>query len=106
MMRTHDLGSRWHQTQLGRVDEEIARLAAICDIRMLDPGVIERVIRDDETVCGRSSKKAFRQLRALVKMHYALTADSLAALGPEESARIVDSIRTRLRARYDLGGGR
>ena len=69
-------------------------------------GVIERVIAGDETVCARSSKKAFRQLRALVKMHYALTDDRLLALGPDESAKILISIRARLRARYDLGGKR
>jgi hypothetical protein len=103
-MRTHDLSSRWHQDQLGKVDEEIARLATICGIKMLDPGVIERVIAGDETVCARSSKQAFRKLRSLVKMHYALTDDSLRALGSEESTRILDSIRTRLRARFDLGG--
>jgi hypothetical protein len=105
-MRTHDFSSQWHQTQLSKVDEEIARLGFLCGIQILDPGVIERVIAGDETVCARSSRKAFRQLRALVKMHYALTDDSLLALGPDESAKILDSIRARLRARYDLGGKR
>ena len=38
-------------------------------------------------------------------MHYALTDDSLLALGPEESARILDEIRARLRKRFDLGAG-
>ena len=103
-MRTHDLNPQWHQTQLSRVDEEIARLGFLCGIKMLNPGVIERVIAGDETVCARSSRKAFRQLRALVKMHYAPTDDSLLALGLEESTKIPDSIRARLRARYDLGG--
>lgn len=103
-MRTHDLSSRWHQAQLGKVDEEIARLATVCGIKMLDPGVIERVIADDETVCSRRNKTAFRKLRSLVKLHYALTDDSLRALGPEESTKILDSIRSRLRARFDLGG--
>jgi hypothetical protein len=103
-MGTPDFGTQWHESQLGPVDEEIARLAAICDLRILDPGVIERVIAGDESVCGRSSEKAFRSLRALVGMHYALTNDSLQALGPEESGRILDQIRERLRARYDIGG--
>ncbi|HKE93329.1 MAG TPA: hypothetical protein VKB34_03405 [Povalibacter sp.] len=105
-MGTQDLGSQWHESQLGPVDEEIARLAFICDLKMLDPGIIERVIAGDETVCGRSNAKAFRQLRALVGMHYALTNDSLTALGPEESGRILDQIRERLRGRFDIGGGR
>ncbi|HEY4368624.1 MAG TPA: hypothetical protein VGN07_15420 [Steroidobacteraceae bacterium] len=105
-MPTPDFGKRWHETQLGTVDREIARLAAICDIRMLDPGVIERVIANDATVCRRKTPKAFRQLRSLVKMHYSLVSDSLQALGPEDSGKILDDIRTRLRAQFDLGGGR
>ena len=101
---TQDLGKQWHETQLGNVDAEIARQAAICDIRILDPGVIERIIAGDASVCGRKSEQGFRNLRGLVKMHYALTDDSIAALGPEESAKLLDSIRERLRKRYDLGG--
>jgi hypothetical protein len=103
-MRTEDLGTRWHQKQLNTVDDEIARFAFICDIKILDPGVIERVIAGDATVCGKNNKKAFRQLRALVGMHYALTDDSIRSLGPEESGKLLDEIRERLRKRYDLGG--
>lgn len=105
-MTTPDFGTQWHQSQLGPVDAEIARLATICDLRILDPGVIERVLAGDDSVCGRKSEKAFRSLTALVKMHYALTDDSLKALGPEESGRILDQIRERLRGRYDVGGDR
>jgi len=105
-MRTQDLGSQWHEAQLGPVDAEIARLAAVCDLRILDPGIIERVIAGDESVCGRRTPEGFRKLRALVGMHYALTNDSLLALGPEESGKILDQIRERLRGRFDIGGGR
>jgi hypothetical protein len=103
-MRTEDLGPRWHATQLSSVDDEIARKAFICGIKMLDPGVIERVVRGDETVCTKKNKKAFGQLRSLVKMHYALTEDSMQALGPEETGKILDAIRTHLRGRFELGG--
>ena len=58
-MRTEDFGSRWHQSQLNTVDDEIAKLAFICDIKMLDPGVIERVIAGDATVCGKNNRKRF-----------------------------------------------
>ena len=103
-MAKGDLGQAWHEKQLSTVDNEIARLAAICDIRMLDPGVIERVINGDESVCGRSSEKAFKQLRSLVGLHYSLTADSIQAIGPEESRKILDQIRERIGQRYDIGG--
>jgi hypothetical protein len=105
-MHTQDLGPQWHEAQLGPVDAEIARLAAVCDLRILDPGIIERVIAGDESVCGRRTPDAFRKLRALVAMHYALTNDSLRALGPEESGKILEQIRERLRGRYDIGGSR
>ena len=103
-MAKGELGSVWHERQLGTVDTEIARLAAICDIRMLDPGVIERVISGDESVCGRSSEKAFKQLRSLVGLHYSLTAESIESIGPEESRKILDRIREHLGRRYDIGG--
>jgi hypothetical protein len=103
---THDLSSRWHELQLNPVDEEIARQACICDIRILDPGVIERVVAGDAGVCGRRNEKAFQKLRKLVGLHYALTNDSVAALGPEASAKILDQIRERLGKRFALGGDR
>jgi len=104
-MGTHDLSSRWHESQLGPVDEEIARLAVICKISILDPGVVERVVAGDVTLISKANEKAFQKMRRLVAMHYTLTNDSLQALGKEESGRILDVIRERLRKRYDLGGG-
>lgn len=103
-MSTPDFGKQWHQSQIGSVDHEIARLAAICNIRLLDPGIIERVIAGDETVCGRNTSDAFRKLRGLVGMHFALTNDSIEALGPEASARILDDIRARLGKQFEIGG--
>ena len=103
-MRTEDLGPVWHTTQLNAVDDEIARAAFICGIRMLDPGIIERVVNGDETVCTKKNPKAFAKLRSLVKMHYSLAEDSMAALGPDKTAEILRTIRERLGARYDIGG--
>ena len=105
-MPTPDFGKQWHEMQIGNVDHEIARLATICNLRILDPGIIERMIAGDETVCGRKSSMAFRKLRGLVAMHYALTDDSIRALGPDESAKILDVIRARLGKQFQIGGGR
>ena len=105
-MRTEDLSSRWHESQLGPVDDEIARLAHICNIKILDPGVVERVVAGDTSLCSRANEQAFQKMRRLVALHYTLTNDSIAALGPKESARILDEIRERLRKRFDLGAGR
>ncbi len=103
-MSKHDFGSRWHEKQLGSVDDEVARMAYICGIPLLDPGIVERVVAGDETVCSKPNAEAFRKLRGLVGMHYTLTNDSLQSLGPEETGRILDAIRERLRDRFKLGG--
>jgi hypothetical protein len=100
----HDFGSRWHEKQLGSVDDEIAKMAFICGVPLLDPGVIEKVVAGDESVCTKSSPDAFRKLRGLVGMHYTLTSDSLQSLGPDETARILAQIRERLQSRFKLGG--
>ena len=103
-MENQDRGKQWHESQLGPVDDEIARLAFICGLKMLDPGVIERVVAGDESICARSNPVAFKKLRSLVGLHYMLTNDSVASLGKEESEKILEQIRTRLRKRFDIGG--
>jgi len=99
-------GRSW-SAQLENVDKEIVRLASICDVRVLDPGVIERIIRNDVSVCGSQNELAFKKLRAVIGMHYALRDKTLDELGPEESNRIVADIVARLREKYgDKVGGK
>ena len=103
-MSKNDFGRGWHESQLGTVDDEIAKLSFICGIPLLDPGVVERVVAGDEGVCTKPNPAAFRKLKGLVGMHYMLTNDSLQALGPEETAKILAEIRARLQPRFKLGG--
>ena len=44
---------------LYEVDKEVARLAMLCRVRILDPGVLERVLKKDESVCAAPNPKAF-----------------------------------------------
>lgn len=103
-MSKHDFGTKWHSTQLGSVDDEIAKLSYICGIPLLEPGIAERVITGDETVCARPNAAAFKKLRGLIRMHFSLAEDSIQSLGTEETARIIGEIRERLRSRFQLGG--
>jgi len=41
--KSSELGGGWWAKNLDEIDREIARLATICNVRILDPGVIERV---------------------------------------------------------------
>jgi hypothetical protein len=103
-MTSHDFGHRWHEKQIGTVDDEIARLSFILGIPLLDPGVVERVVAGDESVCRKANPAVFRKLKGLVGMHYTLTNDSLQALGREQTAKVLAEIRERLQPKFKLGG--
>ena len=48
------------------------RLATICNVRLLDPGMVERVLANDASVCVTSNALAFEKLRNVLMMHYAV----------------------------------
>ena len=97
--------SRW-LNHFVEIDREIAQLAVVCQIPLLDPGVIERVLHKDTLVCGHQNKRAFDKLRTLLMMHYSVREKAVVALGEAETLQIIDEIVERLRARVGdkLGG--
>jgi hypothetical protein len=96
---------RWTK-HFDEIDREIAQLASICKIQILDPGVIERVLHKDTLVCGTQNPRAFEKLRQLLMMHYSVRDKAVVALGEQETMLIMDQIVERLRKRYGdrLGG--
>lgn len=96
---------RWIK-QFEQLDNQILLEAAACQIRILDPGVIERVLQNDKLVCGTENPAAFAKLRSLAMIHYSLWDKAVVALGQQEAVRIMSEIRDRMRARYgdSLGG--
>ena len=97
-----DLRSEWWAKKFDDVDREIAQLATICNVRLLDPGVIERVLKHDASVCGTPNPTVFGKLRSLLMMHYVVRDKAAAALGPAETQRLIEEVVTRLRER--IGG--
>ncbi len=90
---------RWMK-HFDEIDREIAKFAAICQIPILDPGVIERVLQKDTLVCGSQNPRAFDKLRALLMMHYSVRDKAVVALGEQQTMLIVADIVERLRTRY------
>jgi hypothetical protein len=82
------------------IDNEIAQLAKVCQIPLLDPGNIERVLRNDTLVCGHHNERAFTKLRQLLMMHYSVRDKALVALGEQETMAIIGDIVERLRRRF------
>lgn len=81
------------------IDLEIARLAVMMDIPILDPGVIDRILGNSASVCGKEKPEAFAELRAMLMMHadQLKATNSLGALETQDMVRgVVDRLRERI----------
>jgi len=96
---------RWTD-QFEQIDIEIGQLASVCQVRLLDPGVLKRVLHSDTGVCGHQNPRAFDKLRQLLLMHYSVRDRALIELGPADTLAILGDILERLRQRFGdaLGG--
>jgi hypothetical protein len=101
-----DFGGAFWVRNLDEVDREVARLAVICKVRILDPGVIQRVLQNDASVCGTKNPAAFDKLRSVLMMHYEVREQAVDAMGEELTQRVVAELVERLRKRIgkQLGG--
>jgi hypothetical protein len=92
--------------QLEGVMKEIAREAAICQVKLLDPGVVEAVLHNNASVCGKDNPLAFKKLRDLLMMGFMVQEKAVDRLGPLETEELVKTIREHLRERFGdrLGG--
>ena len=85
---------------LEEVDLEIARLALVCQIRILEPGVIRRVLQKDATVCGTQNPAGFAKLHDLLMLHLAIRQKAADSFGQAQAAAIEDFILERLRKSF------
>jgi len=89
---------------LDELDREIARLALVCQVRILDRGVLQRILRKDASVCGTDNSLAFAKLHQLLMLHLALREKSVEALGEAKTMAIEDYVVERLKKSFpDLG---
>jgi hypothetical protein len=90
---------------LEEIDREIARLAVLCQARVLEPGVIARVLKNDASVCGTENAVAFRKLHDLLMLHLAIREKAVDSFGQAQVAAIEDYVIERLRKSFpDLPG--
>jgi len=104
--KSSDLGAGWWAKNLDDVDREVARLASICRVRLLDPGVIQRVLDKDATVCETSNPAAFDKLRQALMMHYHVRNKAVGAIGEAATQDVINEIVANIRKRLgkQLGG--
>ncbi|HET9025547.1 MAG TPA: hypothetical protein VFN64_13310 [Burkholderiaceae bacterium] len=95
-----DLGAMWWSHSLSEVDKEVARLATICYVPLLDPGVVERVLANDASVCGTSNALAFEKLRNVLMMHYAVRTRAAEQIGQAGTNALVMQIVEELKQKF------
>ena len=90
-----------HDQELASIDMEIARLAQLCGVHLLEPGVAEAVLHGDRSVCTSDNPIAWDKMRGLLVLHYHVVSEVAAAEGVEVAAESVrkalQSVRDRMR---------
>lgn len=82
--------------QIDDVLSQIIREASICQVKMTDPGVIEAVLQNNDSVCGHQNPLAFKKLREAVMLAFVVREKTYDRLGPVEAQELIDTIRERL----------
>jgi len=101
MADPHDLlATTWWLKNIDAVDREIARLCLICQVRILDPHVIEQVLKNDPSVCGASNPIAFAKLHDMLLLYFGMRTKSVEALGDVQTATMEAYVVEQLRSRF------
>ena len=98
-----DLNPQWERHFEG-IASELLNLAIACNVRLREPGVIERVLRNDITVCGRKNPESFGKMRSLLIAYFDSVGKAVDRIGPEDTKRIIDAITDRKMKLRDSGG--
>jgi hypothetical protein len=90
--------------QLDALLTEIVRDASICQVKLLDPGVVDAVLRDNASVCGHDNPAVFKKLREALMMTFVVRGKAFDSLGPLEADALIQEISAKLRARLGADG--
>jgi len=88
-----------YNRELESIDMEIARLAQLCDVHLLEPGVAEAVLRGDTSLCNHENPVAWQKMRGLLVLHYHVVQEAAATDGVEAAAESVRLALQRVRDR-------
>ena len=89
--------------QIDNLAHELSKLAIACDIEFGKPGLAERILKNDETVCRRKNPKAFRQLRQHLMALFSVEGLAVERLGAEDTREILDQVRSAITAIRQAG---
>jgi hypothetical protein len=78
----------WWAENLETLDREIARLATLCQVKILDRKVMRGVLQRDASVCGTPNPLAFVKLCDMLIMHFAVREKSVETVGQARTEAI------------------
>lgn len=94
----------WWEQRLEDLDRELGRLALVCRIRLLDTGIVERVLKGDRSVCAAEHRVAFDKLRGLLTLHFRIRQQAADELGQDGTTIVETYVVQRLRRSFpDMG---
>jgi hypothetical protein len=88
-----------HTYWSGQIDNlvaEMSRLCIACNIAMLEPGVFERVLKGDQSVCGRQNPEVFEKLRKHLMAYCQVEEKAIKRLGAEDAQTMLDEVRASM----------
>lgn len=88
-----------YNQELEAIDMEIGRLAQLCQVELLKPGVAEAVIRGDMALCSSPNPSAFTKMRGLLVLHYHVVSEAAVHDGVEAAAEMVRQALQRVQGR-------
>jgi hypothetical protein len=86
------------------IGDELMRLAIACEVQLRQPDVVDRVLKNDASVCGRNNPIGFRKLRELLMAAFGSIDKAVDRIGPAETKLLIDAIIERLDRQRELGG--
>ena len=89
--------------QIDAIAHEVSKLAIVCDIELDRPGLAERILKNDESVCGRNNPEVFRQIRQHLMALFTLEERAIERLGAEDTREILDQVRSAIVAIRQAG---
>ena len=96
----NDMEIAWWVKNIDELDREIARLCLLCQVRILDHGIIERVLKKDASVCATFNEIAFAKLHDMVMFYFAVRQMSVDAVGQARTAYIEYYVIERLKKSF------
>ena len=89
--------------QLHAVARELSKLTIACSISLDQQDLWERILRNDDSVCGRKNDEAFQQIRKHLMALFPMEEQAIDDIGAKATEEVLDEVRAAI-AKLRLAG--